>query len=108
MYTGPINFNTLHHKHCTMYLYYVHYSLLYTEVSTPYANCTSGDVRLVPGTTNLTQSEHSMQGRLEVCINSAWGSVCLDPFFDTDDAGVACSQLGGFYFEGRHDKYLCL
>ena len=39
------------------------------------------------------------QGRVEVCINSAWGSIC-NQLFDNDDAGVVCHLLEGFYREG--------
>ena len=50
------------------------------------SNCKTGDVRLV--------SEISpIEGRLEICINNAWGSVCRDSF-SRDDAQVACRQLG--------------
>ena len=50
------------------------------------SNCTTGDVRLV--------SEISpIEGRLEICINNAWGTVCRDSF-SRDDAKVACRQLG--------------
>ena len=51
-------------------------------------DCTDGSIKIVP------HNSHSrLVGRLEVCINGAWGVVCGD-FFDNIDATVACRQLG--------------
>ena len=47
--------------------------------------CTQGDIRLRGGTTT--------SGRVEICYNNVWGTVCDDSWGSTD-ARVACRQLG--------------
>ena len=54
-------------------------------------NCEDGDIRLSNGSDPL-------EGRLEVCFNSAWGTVC-DHSFSSSDANVVCTQLG-YRFNG--------
>ena len=61
------------------------------EVSTPFGNCTTGEGRLVGGVDSST----SRSGRLEVCFNDAWGTVC-DTTCGDADAAVACDQVIGF------------
>ena len=55
-------------------------------ISTVMSECDDGSVRLVGGS-----GDH--EGRVEVCMNQAWGSVCADGW-DNTDGDVVCNQLG--------------
>ena len=48
--------------------------------------CNDGDVRLVDGNS-------AFNGRLEICFDNVWGTVCGRPWSDTE-AAVVCRQLG--------------
>ena len=48
----------------------------------------------------INNQTQTMDGRLEICINNAWGSVCNNSF-RAIDAQVACNQLVGFERRGK-------
>lgn len=58
---------------------------LILKTHSPHAGCTGGEIRLAGG--NYTQ------GRVEICLNNEWGTVC-DLMWDATDAAVVCRQLG--------------
>ena len=69
--------------HLTVCAFFIH---LHVSV-----NCDNGEIRLVGGSTNR-------EGRVEVCMNGRWGTVCNNN--QEGIAGYVCSQLG-FPAEGK-------
>lgn len=58
---------------------------MFTDLSSP-TTCVDGDVRLV-------NSTRANAGRVEVCHDNHYGTVCEDDW-STEDANVVCGQLG--------------
>ena len=61
-----------------------HHPLLKKHISA--VVCFSGMVRLV------SSGSYDFEGRVEVCVNGGWGTVC-DDGWGTTDAQVLCRQL---------------
>ena len=71
--------------HCTCLLY-CHLVCKESFLCPPAIPCQNGTVRLVGGANNYS-------GRVEVCVDGKWGTVCGDSF--TQEHAVAvCSRLG--------------
>lgn len=54
-----------------------------TTASVP---CSNSDVRLQDGS-------NEREGRIEICMNGQWGTICNN-LWDDQDATVVCRQLG--------------
>lgn len=59
-------------------------------------SCQNGEIQLVGGDPDYVGGE----GRLEVCYNETWRTVC-DGGWSISDAQVVCRQLG-YSREGKH------
>ena len=68
---------------------------VFIAIDTEASNCTTGEMRLVG-------NDNGNEGRLEVCVNGAWGTVCSDKF-DLLDVAVACEALGGYNGSGKNN-----
>ena len=60
--------------------------------TTSQPECSSGDLRLVGG-------ERESEGRVEICVEEFWGTVC-DSGWDQKEALVVCREIG-FVETGR-------
>ena len=72
--------------HCSTVLYFIINEFLLLEPIYSNVSCSDGDVRLADG---LLEN----QGRVEICYQNQWGTICSDSWGDTD-ARVVCRQLG--------------
>ena len=68
-------------------------SVVCQENTTSQADCSSGDLHLVGG-------ERESEGRVEICVEGFWGTVC-DSGWDQREALVVCRQIG-FGERGRN------
>ena len=68
---------------------------MYNIMAIWFIACTQGAIRLAGGS-------NDMEGRVEVCNNNEWGTVCSQGW-DINDARVACWQAG--FSSGRNCKW---
>lgn len=62
-------------------------------------SCTDGDIRLEGG-------RNEFGGRVEICRNNSFGSICDNGLWNDPEAKVVCNKLG---FEGIcHEPSVCM
>ena len=63
--------------------------------------CIDGSIRIIP-----SNARSVIKGRVEVCFNGIWGTIC-SLNWDDQDASVACKQLG-YSAEGSTQILKCI
>ena len=69
-------------------------------IVTLFEECINGDVRLVNGGSGI-------QGRVEICLDAVFGTVC-NVEWDDEDAAVVCRQLGFTSSPSEGYKLTCI
>ncbi len=82
----------------------VHIVAFYTH--TYIVTCFEGHVQLITNDDFIDDSFLSPVGRVEICLNGKYGTICGDGWSD-EDASVVCRQLG-FSSDGEFFVLLCL
>ena len=49
---------------------------------------------------NETEVDGGIRGRVEICHNRAWGTVC-NTYFNGPEAAVVCASFPGFMRDGK-------
>ena len=70
----------------TITLHPIPFAIVLCCVSLLIADCIDGDLKLVNGSS-------MMEGRVEICRNNTFGTIC-DRHWDILDIKVACKKLG--------------
>ena len=63
--------------------------------------CIDGSIHIIP-----SNARSAIKGRVEVCFNGIWGTIC-SLNWDDQDASVACKQLG-YSAEGLTQILKCI
>ena len=60
---------------------------IFAAIGVGASSCITGSVRLIGGS-------NKYEGRVEVCVNKAWSSVCTSSGWNRQAAQIVCLQLG--------------
>ena len=84
-----VNFQNDSNDYSVMWFFLLHAVFASANTSDEFTSCRSGAAR-------LTGLGSSRVGRLEVCVNNTWGTVCnsLETAWMMRNSAVACKMLG--------------